>query len=135
MKTKSKICADEGITASYMENGYKADIGPYAGYYDSYQDFNDYGYDSFDNTAASINTPLTNTTGYFFLPALGGYSNAVGGDVNKVWLTGVGVTGGYWTPNSSLWESGMISFNIESGRVWILMHDAPTYPRSVTKFQ
>jgi len=135
LKTKSKICADEGITASYMENGYKADIGPYAGYYDSYQDFNDYGYDSFDNTAASINTPLTNTTGYFFLPALGGYSNAVGGDVNKVWLTGVGVTGGYWTPNSSLWESGMISFNIESGRVWILMHDAPTYPRSVTKFQ
>ena len=135
LKTKSKICADEGITASYMENGYKADIGPYAGTYNTYQD---YSYDgsapTFDNTAASINTPLTNTAGYFFLPALG-YYGTVGSDYNKVWLTDVGVTGGYWTPNSSLWETGMISFNIESGKVSVNMQDNPIIPRSVVKFQ
>ena len=136
LKKKSKICADEGITESYMENGFKADIGPLAGTYNTYQD---YPYDgsapTFDNTAASINTPLTNTAGYFFLPALGGYSNAAGSDASKVWLTDVGIKGRYWTQNSSLWETGMISFNIESGKVSVNMQDGPTAPYSITKFQ
>ena len=136
LKKKSKICADEGITESYMENGFKADIGPLAGTYNTYQDYPDDGSaPTFDNTAASINTPLTNTTGYFFLPALGGYSNTAGSDASKVWLTDVGVKGGYWTSNCSLWETGMISFNIESGKVSVNMQDGPTAPYSITKFQ
>ena len=114
-KKKSKICADEGITESYMENGFILDQGFLAGQYYTYQDYGDNGA-TFDNTAASINTPLTNTTDYFFLPALGIYYRGLDGDFTKLWLINVGKAGHYWTTSTTTWDLSIISFIISKGK-------------------
>ncbi len=132
-KKKSKICADEGITESYMENGFIADQGLAAGHYDTYQDYGSSDV-PFDNTAASINTPLTNTTDYFFLPALGIYRLGLDGDNTKVWLSEVGKTGYYWTTSTTTWALSIISFNISKGRARVEFRSGQELG-SVLKFQ